>query len=51
MSSSVSNSLPSLPPALHARVMQHLADLFAPGLDSQSFRNRTAHLMRDLVGC
>lgn len=31
--------------------MLHLADLFAPGLDSQSFRNRTAHLMRDLVGC
>jgi DNA-binding CsgD family transcriptional regulator len=31
--------------------MQHLADLFAPGLDSQSFRNRTAHLMRDLLGC
>lgn len=29
----------------------HLLDLFAPGLDAQSFRNRAARILRTLVDC
>lgn len=34
-----------------AELLQHLTLIFAPGLDPQSFRNRTARVLRELVDC
>lgn len=39
------------PPLSIAELHRHLTALFAPGLDLQSFRERSARILRELIGC
>jgi DNA-binding CsgD family transcriptional regulator len=49
MSHPPSNS--ALPEPVSPRIWSLAAELFAPGLDVVSFRNRTAILLREAIGC